>query len=226
MIETKMLLEAVSVTSAKWWALFYLYLAIGLAASAFFVAWIIYLVVSTRPRKDRPDTNQIKPGVIPSATRGKSRVVLYLVLFLAVVFYGLFAYSLPAAYYIRDPPASSANELVVTVYAKQWAWNIVYPNNYSVTSSATSRAIMELPLNTTVLFKVTSEDVMHEFSIPAFDVKVDAFPGIWNSAWTIVNVPGNYTLFCTELCGVGHADMWTNLTFVSPAEYQLWIAGK
>lgn len=226
MMETTMMLQAVSVTSAKWWSLFYLYLVIGVVASTFFVVWIIYLVVSTRPRKGRPDTNQIKPGVIPSATRGRSRVVLFLVLFLAIVFYGLFAYTLPATYFIKSAPSGSANELNITVYAEQWAWNITYPGGYSVTGSATSHALMKFPVNTTIVFRVTSRDVMHEFSIPAFDVKVDAFPGIWNTAWTQVTVPGTYPLFCTELCGTGHADMWTNLTFVSPSAYQTWITSR
>lgn len=219
-----MLLEAVSVTSAKWSSLFYLYLVIGFIASTFFVVWIIYLVVSTRPRPGRPDTNQIKPGVIPSATRGKSKVVLMLILFLAVVFYGLFAYSLPAAYYMKQAPSHAANEIDVRVYAQQWSWTFSYPNGYNVTSSATHMAPIEFPVNTTIVFNVTSRDVMHEFSIPAFDVKTDAFPQVWNTVWTEVYVQGTYQVFCTELCGIGHADMWTNVTFVSPSAYQTWIS--
>ncbi len=215
---------AVSVTSAKWQSLFYLYLAIALVASAAFIAWIIYLVVSTRPRKNKADTNQIKPGVIPSATRGKGKAVLYLVLFLAIIFYGLFAYSLPAAYYVRQAPSNAVNELNITVYAKQWSWSFSYPNGYNVTSSSIRNATVEFPVNTTIVFKVTSKDVMHEFSIPAFDIKVDAFPEVYNTAWTEVGTPGTYQVFCTELCGVGHADMWTNVLFVSPSAYQTWIS--
>lgn len=219
-------MAAVSVTSAKWWSLFYLYLIIGFVASAFFVGWILYLVISTRPRRDRPDTNQIKPGIIPSATRGKTRSVIFLILFLAIVFYGLFAYSLPAAYYMRQAPSHTANELVITVYAQQWAWTFKYPNGYNVTSSAIHSSLIEFPANTTIVFNVTSKDVMHEFSIPAFDVKVDAFPGVWTTAWTNVNAQGTYQVFCTELCGAGHADMWTNISFVSPSAYQAWISSK
>lgn len=226
MIGSDVLLEAVSVTSAKWQSLFYIYLVIAVVASTFFVVWIVYLVVSTRPRPGRPDTNQIKPGVIPSATRGRPRVVLFLVLFLAVVFYGLFAYSLPASYYMKDVPSQTANELHITVYAQQWSWTFEYPNGYNVTSSALHSNFAYFPTNTTIVFNVTSKDVMHEFSIPAFEVKVDAFPGVWNSAWTYVNVQGTYQVFCTELCGTGHADMWTNMSFVSPIQYQNWIATK
>ncbi len=224
MFDPTVFVEAVSVTSATWQSLFYLYLVIAVVASAAFVAWIIYLVVSTRPRKGRPDTNQIKPGIIPSATRGKSRSVLFLVLFLAIVFYGLFAYSLPATYYVRQAPSHAVNELNITVYAQQWSWSFLYPNGYNVTGSATQQNLIEFPLNTTIVFKVTSKDVMHEFSIPSFDVKVDAFPGVWNTAWTQVSTQGTYPVFCTELCGAGHADMWTNLTFVSPSTYQTWIS--
>lgn len=226
MIETGSLLQAISVTSARWQSLFYIYLIIAVVASTFFVVWIIYLVVSTRPRPGRPDTNQIKPGVIPSATRGRPKVVLFLVLFLAIVFYGLFAYSLPSSYYIKDVPSHATNELNITVYAQQWSWTFEYPNGYNVTSSATHPNLIEFPTNTTIVFNVTSTDVMHEFSIPAFEVKVDAFPGVWNTAWTLVNVQGTYQVFCTELCGTGHADMWSNMSFVSPSAYQAWIATK
>lgn len=224
MLDPASFFMAVSVTSATWQSLFYLYLAIALVASAAFIAWIVYLVVSTRPRKNRPDTNQLKPGVIPSATRGKGRAVLYLVLFLAIIFYGLFAYSLPAAYYVKQTPSNTANQLDITVYAQQWSWSFLYPNGYNVTASAIQNATVEFPLNTTIVFKVTSKDVMHEFSIPAFDVKVDAFPGVYNTAWTEVSTPGTYQVFCTELCGAGHADMWTNVVFVSPSAYQTWIS--
>ncbi len=224
MIESKLMLEAVSVTSARWWSLFYLYLAVALAASAFFVIWIIYLVVSTRPRKGRPETNQIKPGVIPSSTRGNAKVVLYLVVFLAIVFYGLFFYTLPTSYYLKNVPSNTNGDLNITVYAAQWTWTFKYPNGYNVTTNALHPSTIRFPTNTTIVFKVTSEDVMHEFSIPAFDVKVDAYPGVWNSAWTEVTVPGTYQVFCTELCGIQHADMWSYMQFVNQSSFQTWIS--
>ena len=218
--------NAVSATSAAWSHLFYLYLVLGFVLSAIFVAWVLYLVVSTRARPGREKTNNIKPGVIPSADRGRRRNVVFLVLFLAIVFYGLYIYQLPVTNYMRDVPDTS-HVLVIDVYAQQWSWTFHYPNGYNVTGAETIKNYtIEFPTNTTIIFKVTSRDVMHEFSIPALDVKVDAYPGVWNSIWTEVYQPGTYIVFCTELCGLGHATMWARLNFVSPAQYNAWINSK
>ncbi|MBX8645004.1 MAG: cytochrome c oxidase subunit II [Thermoplasmata archaeon] len=209
---------ATSVTSKVWWSVFDLYLTVAIIASAFFIIWIIYLVVSTRERPGRHTPSQIHPGIIPSANRGRPRNVAFLVVFLVIVFFGLWIYQLPTTNYIKQAPQNAKNELVIDVYASQWIWTFKYPNGYNVTRYAT------FPTNTTILFRVTSLDVMHEFSVPAFKIKIDAFPGVWNVAWTEVLQSGNYTAFCTELCGLGHATMWAKLNFVSPAQYQAWIA--
>ncbi|MEM3851874.1 MAG: cytochrome c oxidase subunit II [Methanomassiliicoccales archaeon] len=218
---------AVSVTSAAWTRLFNLYFIIGFVLSAIFVAWVIYLVVSTRARPGRESTGNIKPGVIPSAERGRRRNVVFLVVFLAVVFFGLYIYQLPTTYYVKTVPKNVSNELVIDVYAQQWSWTFHYPNGYNVTGAETIKNYtIEFPIDTVIVFRVTSRDVMHEFSIPSFDIKVDAYPGVWNTAWTKVEQTGTYIVFCTELCGLGHADMWARLHFVSPSQYQSWISAQ
>lgn len=218
---------AVSATSEAWSNLFYLYLIIGFVLSAIFVAWIMYLVISTRARPGREKTDNIKPGVIPSATRGRARNVVLLVLLLAIVFYGLYIYQLPTTNYMKEMPKNTSNALVIDVYAQQWSWTFHYPNGYNVTGAETIKNYtIEFPTNTVIIFRVTSRDVMHEFSIPSFDVKVDAYPGVWTETWTDVYHPGTYIVFCTELCGLGHAHMWARLNFVSPSQYQSWISSK
>ncbi len=219
MITEQMLLSSgVSVTSNVWYSIFYLYMTVAIIASAFFIGWIIYLVISTRERPSRHTPSQIHPGIIPSSTRGRPRNVAFLILFLIVVFFGLWIYQLPTTNFIKQAPQNAKNELVIDVYGQQWFWSFRYPNGYNVSKYAT------FPTNTTILFRVTSLDVMHEFSVPAFEIKIDAFPGVWNIAWTKVYQTGNYTAFCTELCGLGHATMWAKLNFVSPSQYQAWIA--
>jgi cytochrome c oxidase subunit II len=216
--EQIVLSSGVSVTSNVWYSIFFLYATVAVVASAFFIGWIIYLVVSTRERPSRHTPSQIHPGIIPSSTRGRPRNVAFLIIFLAVLFFGLWIYQLPTTNFIKQAPQNTKNELVIDVYAQQWFWSFKYPNGYNVSQYAT------FPTNTTILFRVTSLDVMHEFSVPAFEIKIDAFPGVWNIAWTNVYQTGNYTAFCTELCGIGHATMWAKLNFVSPSQYQAWIA--
>ncbi len=228
MLTSKLLLSAsTSATSAVWFRLFDLYLVLAVIFSSFFIAWILYLVISTRERAGREVVNHIKPGIIPSSTRGRPRNVAILVLFLVVVFFGLFIYSLPATYYMRQAPSHVSKALTIDVYGAQWKWTFKYPTGYEVNGSATlPNYTAEFPVNTTIIFRVTSLDVMHEFSIPAFKVKIDAFAGVWNTAWTYVYKQGTYTAFCTELCGLGHADMYIHMKFVSVSTYNTWIASQ
>jgi len=71
-------------------------------------------------------------------------------------------------------------------------------------------------VNTRLL--VTSTDVLHSFSIPAFGVKVDAVPGRLNQIG-ITPRRGVFFGMCSELCGSGHGRMpieavvVTNTTF-------------
>jgi cytochrome c oxidase subunit 2 len=77
-------------------------------------------------------------------------------------------------------------------------------------------------------------------------VKEDSIPGKTNQLWftfpvvsvtpppevkMICNSAGTTCLYvnairCFELCGVGHAFMWGNLTVVSQATWNAWSGGK
>ena len=54
---------------------------------------------------------------------------------------------------------------------------------------------------------MTSEDVIHDFSVPAFRVKHDVLPGRYETLWFRADKPGTYHLFCTRFCGTDHAKM-------------------
>lgn len=220
-------LTIVSQTSARWLSLFDIYLVAGIPISAFVIGWIIYVVVRNREkdgteRKDN-DAESIRPGFVPTSERGKKMPFLFFILFMAVLFLGLTAIALPSATYTRTVPAQQGNALVIDVYASQWVWTFHYPDGYNVTGSALVRNYtIDLPVNTTLIFRVTSVDVLHEFAIPSLKVKIDAFPGVWNTVWTNVSAAGTYTAFCMELCGAGHADMWVNINLVSQPEFNSW----
>lgn len=54
---------------------------------------------------------------------------------------------------------------------------------------------------------VTSADVIHSFSLPVFNVKVDAIPGRVNQFVFCPDRLGRFVGYCRELCGAGHAYM-------------------
>ena len=63
------------------------------------------------------------------------------------------------------------------VYGKQWMWKVEHPEG--------KREINEfhVPVNQAVKLTMTSEDVIHNFSVPAFRLKLDVLPGRYTTAW-------------------------------------------
>jgi len=64
-----------------------------------------------------------------------------------------------------------------------------------------------LPKNIPILLLITSDDVLHSWSVPAFGVKVDAVPGRLSQIAITVKNSGIFYGQCSELCGVNHGFM-------------------
>ena len=75
-----------------------------------------------------------------------------------------------------------------------------------------------------MLFKIRTEDVIHDFWVPAFRMKVDAVPGITTSFRVTPTRAGTYPVVCAELCGLGHAVMRSTAFVVAPARFEQWLA--
>ena len=79
-------------------------------------------------------------------------------------------------------------------------------------------------MNKVVKLQITSADVLHAWTIPAFAVKMDAVPGRLNETWFKANKEGIYYGQCSELCGPKHAFMPINVKVVSQKEFDEWIS--
>ena len=75
-----------------------------------------------------------------------------------------------------------------------------------------------------MLLQVTSNDVIHSWTIPAFAIKQDAVPGRIAQAWFNVEREGVFYGQCSELCGINHAYMPIVVKAVSPEKYAAWVA--
>ncbi|MGH9690556.1 MAG: cytochrome c oxidase subunit II [Candidatus Acidiferrales bacterium] len=120
--------------------------------------------------------------------------------------------------YVRNshPPAASTEIFVI---GKQWMWHLQHPEG--------PREIDELhvPAGEPIKLTMTSQDVIHGFSIPAFRIKKDVLPGRYTSIWFEANEPGTYHLFCTEFCGTNHSEMIGWIYVMPRADYEAWLAG-
>ena len=129
-------------------------------------------------------------------------------------FFGLFLWG--AALYIRlfQPPADA---LQVYVVAKQWMWKVEHAGGQREIDA------LHVPVGRPIELVMTSEDVIHDFSVPAFRVKYDVLPGRYETLWFQADLPGTYHLFCTQLCGVGHAEMQGEIVAMPAPVYQKWL---
>jgi len=70
-----------------------------------------------------------------------------------------------------------------------------------------------------------SEDVIHDFFVPAFRVKKDVLPGRYTTMWFEPTKLGTFHLFCAQYCGAFHAGMIGSVIVVEPDEYESWLQG-
>jgi cytochrome c oxidase subunit 2 len=106
----------------------------------------------------------------------------------------------------------------VFVVAKQWMWKAQHGDGRREVGE------LHLPLGRPVRMVMTSEDVIHSFSVPAFRVKQDVVPGRYTSIAFTPSRAGVYHLFCTEFCGTDHALMTGKIVVQPPAEFARWLS--
>ena len=135
-------------------------------------------------------------------------------------------------------------DLTIKAIGNSWFWEHEYPDygNFSVTSNMlTDEEVAErnakgipaprllavdneivVPVNKVVHVLVTSNDVIHNWTIQSFASKVDAVPGRITSTWFQPEKEGMFYGQCSELCGLNHAFMPIAVRVVSDAVFNEW----
>jgi cytochrome c oxidase subunit 2 len=139
--------------------------------------------------------------------------------------------------------------LTLKVTAHQWYWTYEYPDLKldPIDSYMVKRDVWEkfsdaekhdrpwllaadnsviVPTNVNVRVLVTSTDVMHSWTVPAFGVKQDAVIGRINEVWFNVTKEGIYYGQCSQICGNDHAFMPIAVKAVSKEEFDKWVASQ
>ena len=133
-------------------------------------------------------------------------------------------------------------DMTIKAIGKQWYWTYEYPDHGGLTFDAimvpddeiedgqirllsTDNALV-LPVDTNIRVLVTAGDVLHNFALPSFGIKMDGVPGRINETWAYV--PAEYageTFYgqCSELCGTGHSYMPIEVKMLSKAEFAEWV---
>jgi cytochrome c oxidase subunit 2 len=110
--------------------------------------------------------------------------------------------------------------LDVYVIGKQWMWKLQQPNGLKEINE------LHVPVDRNVRLIMASEDVIHDFFVPAFRVKMDVVPGHYNTMWFRPTKAGRYHFFCSQYCGTNHAIMGGWVTVMEPSDYAAWLSGS
>jgi len=125
-----------------------------------------------------------------------------------------------AALTAGDTWSANRNQVLpVQVIAQQWKFTYRYPTYGGFESTQ-----LILPVGTTIAFNVTSLDVIHSFWAYQLSVKADANPQVNNVAYTDTKQLGNFTVRCSELCGIWHGAMFNYGKVVSQSDFVAWAA--
>jgi cytochrome c oxidase subunit 2 len=67
-----------------------------------------------------------------------------------------------------------------------------------------------------------SKDVLHNFTVPEFRVKMDLVPGMVTFMWLTPTKTGKYDVLCEELCGIAHFAMRGRVVVDDAETYRAW----
>ena len=182
-----------------------------MAISLFFIV-LVFGLVTVFSLKYRRKSKDEQPKQIHGS------IALELAWTIIPLFMAIGVFTIGADVYFRIERAP-ADPLEIYVVGKQWMWKAQHESGKREINT------LHVPVGQPVRLTMTSEDVLHDFFIPAFRVKKDVIPGRYTSMWFEASKVGEYHLFCAEYCGTQHSYMIGTVTVLEQTEYLNWLLG-
>jgi cytochrome c oxidase subunit II len=201
--------ERSSVEAVTIHKLFSLELFIMAFLFALIVAFTGYAVIAFRRKPGDPDEGVHR--------RGHAGLEIF---WTAIPFVIVMALAVLATQDLAGMETQQGAPLVVDVKSRQWSWDFYYPE------SGVDSYQLYLPRGRQVLFRITSDDVIHSFWVPELGPKQDAVPGMINTMLITPTVDGDYTVRCSEMCGTHHSTMIAPAKVVAPADFEAWLVSQ
>lgn len=126
---------------------------------------------------------------------------------------------------IKDPSRFPAGSYELILNGRQFEWEAIYAGADGVLETDDDFTLLNqinVPVDRPVTVHLRAEDVLHSFFLPDMRVKQDAVPGMSIPVWFQVTAPGEYTIGCAELCGLGHYTMNGLLVVQTQPEFEQW----
>jgi cytochrome c oxidase subunit 2 len=145
-----------------------------------------------------------------------------------------------------DVPKDAA---IVEVVGRQWNWTYRFPGADGVLGTVDAKYIsdknpfginpddphgqddilisspeLHLPIGRPFKALLRSVDVLHDFTVPQFRVKMDLVPGLVTYVWFTPTRTGKFDLLCEELCGIAHFAMRGKVIVDEEQAFRTWLA--
>jgi cytochrome c oxidase subunit 2 len=210
-------------------ALFHDWLLILITLISLFVLGLLVTVVVRFNERANP---------VPSRTTHNTLIEVVWTVVPVII---LIAIAIPSFRVLREQLVIPPHDIVVKATGHTWYWSYEYPSDQggfrfesnmipeNELKPGQPRLLavdneMVVPVNKVVRMQVTAADVLHNFAVPSFGIRIDAITGRLNETWFKADREGVYYGQCSELCGNGHPYMPITVRVVNEQEYAAWLA--
>ena len=205
--EPAMQLAQASSWATQWQHLFYFLMAISVFFTVVIFGSIFYFAIKYRRRSKDEMPPRIEDNLALEITWTVIPTGLCVVMFIWAS--GLFFRN-------SRPPTASTEIFVI---AQRWMWKVQHPEGVQEIDE------LHVPVGVPIKLTMTSQDVIHDFSVPAFRIKKDVLPERYTSEWFKATETGRFHLFCDQYCGTSHSAMVGWVIVMEPTEYSRWLSG-
>lgn len=188
-------------------ALYFFLVGLSVVMSVLIATLVVTFAIKFRRRHVDEVGAQVHGGLLLEL----AWTVVPFLIAMVIFFWGAKVYFLMAS-----PPEETLNIYVV---GKQWMWKVQHATGQREINQ------LHVPVGRAVKLIMTSEDVIHNFSIPAMRIKGDVIPGRFVQIWFEPTRPGTYQIFCAEYCGTQHSGMIGQVVVMEANAYQAWLSG-
>nr|UTU35093.1 cytochrome c oxidase subunit II [Periphyllus lyropictus] len=127
--------------------------------------------------------------------------------------------------------------MTIKIFGHQWYWsyeysdflNIEFDSYMMINNKKENFRLIEVDNKTILPYKfnirllMSSDDVIHSWTIPSLAIKIDAIPGRMNQINLFMNRPGMFFGQCSEICGINHSFMPIQIESINLNKFISWI---
>ena len=170
---------------------------------------ILFSVIAFRDREGRKEPKQVHGNPILEVTW---TVIPTLI---------LAGIAIPTVRAVFDLTGCNSNDMQIEVYGHQWWFEYRYPD-YGITTAN----VMVIPAGEEVCAVMTSEDVIHNFWVPALNGKRYLIPGQQTELRLAAYQPGEFWGHCAEFCGLSHSLMRARVQAMNQEDFDNWVKSQ